>query len=120
MEFYPDVKLLHMLCAYLSVALFVTRLLLDLTGKFDWRKSALRHLPHVNDSILLTLALVLLAIGPWKPFLHQWLGIKIFSYCLLCSFWLFCHEGKVQMAYPFDIFCAVHCIFVFGVLSGEV
>ncbi|WP_288739268.1 SirB2 family protein [uncultured Rheinheimera sp.] len=96
MEFYPDVKLLHMLCAYLSVALFVTRLLLDLTGKFDWRKSALRHLPHVNDSILLTLALVLLAIGPWKPFLHQWLGIKILAIVCYVVFGFFAMKEKFR------------------------
>lgn len=79
MEFYPDVKLLHMFCAYLSAALFMVRLLLDLTGIFDWRKSTLRYLPHLNDSILLTLAFVLLAIGPWQPFVHQWLGFKILA-----------------------------------------
>ncbi|WP_233079325.1 SirB2 family protein [Rheinheimera soli] len=96
MEFYPNVKLLHMFCAYLSAALFIARLLLDLTGKFDWRKSSLRYLPHFNDSILLTLAFVLLAIGPWQPFVHQWLGIKILVIVCYVVFGFFAMKEKFR------------------------
>lgn len=34
-------------------------------------------IPHINDSLLLTFAFLLVAIGPWQPFAHAWLGIKI-------------------------------------------
>ncbi|WP_372625589.1 SirB2 family protein [Arsukibacterium sp.] len=77
MEYYLPLKHLHMLCAYLSATLFIGRLLLDMLGKPTWRHSPLRHLPHINDTLLLTLAFTLLAIGPWQPFAHQWLGFKI-------------------------------------------
>ncbi len=77
MEYYLQVKQLHMFCAYLSVGLFIGRLLLDMAGKPGWRDSPARYLPHINDSLLLTLAFTLLAIGPWQPFVHQWLGFKI-------------------------------------------
>ncbi|MDR6983525.1 putative membrane protein SirB2 [Rheinheimera pacifica] len=77
MEYYLQVKQLHMFCAYLSAGLFIGRLLLDIAGKPGWRQSPARYLPHINDSLLLTLAFTLLAIGPWQPFVHQWLGFKI-------------------------------------------
>lgn len=77
MEYYLQIKMLHMFCAYLSVTLFISRLLLDSWGKVGWRYSPVRYLPHINDSVLLTLAFTLLAIGPWQPFVHSWLGIKI-------------------------------------------
>ncbi|MBZ9611831.1 SirB2 family protein [Rheinheimera maricola] len=77
MEYYLPVKQLHMFCAYLSATLFLLRLLLDLARKPGWRQSPVRHLPHINDTLLLTLAFTLLAIGPWQPFVHQWLGFKI-------------------------------------------
>jgi uncharacterized membrane protein SirB2 len=77
MEYYLSLKQLHMLCAYLSATLFIGRLLLDMAGKSGWRASPLRHVPHINDTLLLTLAFTLLAIGPWQPFVHQWLGFKI-------------------------------------------
>ncbi|KKO46766.1 invasion protein [Arsukibacterium ikkense] len=77
MEYYLPVKTLHMFCAYLSALLFVARLLLDMAAKPGWRQSPLRYVPHVNDTLLLTLAFTLVAIGPWQPFAHQWLGFKI-------------------------------------------
>ncbi|MCS4309209.1 putative membrane protein SirB2 [Rheinheimera pacifica] len=77
MEYYLQVKQLHMFCAYLSAGLFIGRLLLDMVGKPGWRQTPARYLPHINDSLLLTLAFTLLAIGPWQPFVHQWLGFKI-------------------------------------------
>lgn len=77
MEYYLPVKQLHMFCAYLSATLFIGRLLLDMVGKPGWRQSPVRHLPHINDTLLLTLAFTLLAMGPWQPFVHQWLGGKI-------------------------------------------
>lgn len=86
MEYYLEVKQLHMFCAYLSASMFIVRLLLDMTGKPGWRLSPVRHLPHINDTLLLTLAFTLLAIGPWQPFAHQWLGFKIL---LLCGYIVF-------------------------------
>ncbi|MDX1391708.1 MAG: SirB2 family protein [Rheinheimera sp.] len=77
MEHYLQVKQLHMFCAYLSVTLFVGRLLLDMSGKPGWRASPAKYLPHINDTLLLTFAFTLLAIGPWQPFAHSWLGVKI-------------------------------------------
>lgn len=77
MEYYLPVKQLHMFCAYLSATLFLLRLLLDLAAKPGWRQSPVRYLPHINDTLLLSLAFTLLAIGPWQPFVHQWLGFKI-------------------------------------------
>ncbi|GAA0537276.1 SirB2 family protein [Rheinheimera aquimaris] len=77
MEYYIQVKQLHMFCAYLSVTLFTGRLLLDMSGMPGWRFSPARYLPHINDTLLLTFAFTLLAIGPWQPFIHAWLGVKI-------------------------------------------
>lgn len=77
MELYLTVKYMHITCALLSASLFVCRLFLDLMGKPGWRDSALRHVPHINDTLLLVLAFTLLALGHWQPFLHPWLGVKI-------------------------------------------
>lgn len=76
-EVYLSVKKLHMLCAVLTVLFFAGRLLLDACGRTGWRSSIFRWLPHINDTILLTLAMGLLALGGWQPGVHKWLGIKI-------------------------------------------
>ena len=77
MEFYLSIKYVHVTCALLSASLFIFRLLLDMIGKPGWRLSAFRYIPHINDTLLLTMAFTLLALGPWQPFAHQWLGFKI-------------------------------------------
>lgn len=105
MEYYLPLKHLHMLCAYLSATLFTGRLLLDMAGKTNWRQSPLRYLPHINDTLLLTLAFTLLAIGPWQPFSHQWLGFKIL---LLLSYIMFGFAAlKQSLAVPTRTICAV-------------
>ena len=94
-----------MLSAYLSAALFSGRLLLDMAAKPDWRQSPLRYLPHINDTLLLTLALTLLAIGPWQPFTHQWLGFKILLLLAYIGFGI--GALKQSLAVPTRTICAV-------------
>ncbi|GAB57953.1 MAG: SirB2 family protein [Pseudomonadota bacterium] len=105
MEYYLPLKQLHMFCAYLSAGLFMLRLLLDMAGKPGWRLSPVRYLPHINDTLLLTLAFTLLAIGPWQPFVHQWLGFKIL---LLLGYIVFGIGAlKQRLSLPVRAVCAV-------------
>jgi len=78
MSAYLILKHLHVTTAYLTVVLFALRLLLDAVGKPDWRKTPLRWIPHVNDTILLAAAISLLFVTPWVPLVHGWLTAKIF------------------------------------------
>lgn len=105
MEYYLTVKQLHMFCAYLSTTLFIARLLLDIAGRPGWRKSQVRHLPHFNDTLLLMLAFTLLAIGPWQPFVHQWLGFKILLLLGYIGFGV--GALKQSLAVPVRTVCAV-------------
>ncbi|PXX93674.1 invasion protein [Marinobacter vulgaris] len=74
---YLTLKSIHMLAAYLTVVLFSLRLLLDAVGKPDWRKTPLRWIPHVNDTVLLVAAIALIFVTPWMPLVHGWLTAKI-------------------------------------------
>ena len=105
MEYYLPLKHLPLLCAFLSATLFIGRLLLDVTGKPQWRHSPLRRLPHINDTLLLTLAFTLLAIGPWQPFTHQWLGFKILLLLGYIGFGV--GALKPSLAVPTRAICAV-------------
>ncbi|WP_404417514.1 SirB2 family protein [Marinospirillum sp.] len=77
METYLLIKHLHMTTAYLTAFLFLLRLGLDAAGRSGWRQSPLRWLPHINDSLLLMAALMLLALSGWMPGVHAWLTIKL-------------------------------------------
>ncbi|MCL4409252.1 MAG: SirB2 family protein [Firmicutes bacterium] len=77
MEMYLPIKSIHMLTAYITAILFVLRLVLDATGKTGWRQTPLRWVPHVNDTILLLMAVSLIALASLPVFALSWLALKI-------------------------------------------
>ncbi|WP_439256843.1 SirB2 family protein [Lonepinella sp. BR2271] len=60
---------MHVICAYLSLLLFVIRGAMQLSGK-DWRAvKPLKILPHISDTVLLATALFFFfsfGISAWK------------------------------------------------------
>ncbi|MDO6443057.1 SirB2 family protein [Marinobacter sp. 2_MG-2023] len=77
MSTYVILKTLHMSTAYLTITLFVLRLLLDAVGKPGWRQGPLRWIPHANDTVLLVAAISLLFVGGWNPLEQGWILAKI-------------------------------------------
>jgi uncharacterized membrane protein SirB2 len=77
MSSYLVLKTIHMMAAYITVVLFFGRLLLDAIGRPGWRKTSLRWLPHLNDTVLLIAAIALLFVTGWMPFVHHWLTAKV-------------------------------------------
>lgn len=77
MHWYPVLKLIHVSAALLTASLFALRLGLDAAGKPGWRATALRWLPHLNDTALLVAAIGLLLVTGWSPLLNYWLTTKI-------------------------------------------
>ncbi len=77
MEFYAPVKGIHMLAAYLTGLFLIIRLGLDALGKPNWRSTPLRWIPHVNDTILLVMAISLLVITGLNVLEHSWLLLKV-------------------------------------------
>lgn len=77
MEWYEPLKHLHRLFAYFSVGMFLLRFLADVAGHSKWRKSHWRHLPHLNDTLLLSSAVALVFITGWRPGVHFWLTLKL-------------------------------------------
>lgn len=77
MSIYVILKHAHMTAAYLTVSLLALRLLLDAVGRPGWRQSALRWIPHANDTVLLVAAISLLFVGGWNPLTQGWLLAKI-------------------------------------------
>ncbi|WP_299587379.1 SirB2 family protein [uncultured Microbulbifer sp.] len=74
---YTLIKHTHVTAAALSLSLFLLRMGLELSGKSQWRKTALRWMPHANDTLLLSAAVTLVIIGSWNPAIFPWLAVKI-------------------------------------------
>ena len=76
-EFYPEIRLVHIVAVLASGGLFAVRgLALNLGG--GWAAAApLRYLSYTIDTVLLTAALMLMTIVQQYPFVHAWLTVKV-------------------------------------------
>lgn len=76
-EFYPQIRHVHIASAIASGTLFALRGAAVLLGA-RWPLSLpLRWLSYAIDTTLLTAALMLLTILPWAMFANYWLTVKL-------------------------------------------
>lgn len=77
-EFYPQIKMVHVATVLASGLLFAVRGLLVQAGWSRWAQAApVRYLSYAIDTTLLTAALMLLTILPGALFANGWLATKI-------------------------------------------
>jgi uncharacterized membrane protein SirB2 len=79
-EFYPQIKLVHVYAVIASGLLFFLRGSAQLLGARWTMAAPLRYLSYGIDTTLLTAALMLATILRQYPFVHAWLTVKV---CLL-------------------------------------
>lgn len=76
-EFYPQIKAVHVAAVITSGSLFLLRGL-AVQGGGQWAMSApLRYLSYAIDTMLLTAALMLLTILPAAIYANGWLTVKL-------------------------------------------
>ncbi len=76
-EYYLPLRLVHIGCAMLTIALFVLRGGLMLADSPRLRSLPLRIVPHVVDTVLLASAVMLTIIVHQYPFVQAWLTTKV-------------------------------------------
>lgn len=77
MEFYPQVRAVHILAVALSGGLFAVRGLGVVAGGAWPRHALLRYGSYTVDTVLLTAALMLLTMLPGAMFANHWLTVKL-------------------------------------------
>ena len=76
-EFYPEIKAVHVGAVIASGSLFATRGGLMLARSSLANHAALRYLSYTIDTVLLTAALMLVTILHQYPFVQPWLTAKV-------------------------------------------
>ncbi|HSW08421.1 SirB2 family protein [Aquabacterium sp.] len=76
-EFYPQVRAVHIGTVLVSGALFALRGVGVLSGKAWPLAAPLRYLSYTIDTVLLTAALMLVAMLPAAVFNNHWLTVKL-------------------------------------------
>ena len=82
-EFYPQIKWVHVAAVICSGVLFALRGSAQLLGARWTMAAPLRYLSYAIDTTLLTAALMLSTILHQYPFVHAWLTVKV---CLLVAY----------------------------------
>jgi uncharacterized membrane protein SirB2 len=88
-EFYPEIKLVHVAAVIASGVLFAARGLAVLAGVRAALAWPWRWLSYSIDTVLLTAALMLSSVLRQYPFVHDWLTAKVLllvAYVVLGSF----------------------------------
>jgi len=70
MSLYLAIKYIHMLTALLSISGFILRGIWMLQSSPMLQRPLVRRLPHVNDTLLLLSALLMVFISGQYPFVH--------------------------------------------------
>jgi len=76
-EFYPDIKWVHICAVIASGSLFMLRGAGVLAGARWPMWAPLRYLTYTVDTVLLTAALMLVTILHQYPFVQAWLTVKV-------------------------------------------
>ncbi len=76
-EFYPQIKFIHILCVILSGSLFTLRGLMMLARSPYTNHIVLRRLSWTIDTTLLVAALILITLLHQYPFVQAWLTVKV-------------------------------------------
>ena len=76
-EFYPQIRSVHILAVVLSGSLFALRGLFAVAGARWPHAAPVRYLSYTIDTTLLTAALMLLTILPGAMFANGWLATKL-------------------------------------------
>jgi uncharacterized membrane protein SirB2 len=111
-EFYPQIKLVHVISVLSSGSLFALRALAVQLGQ-RWAMAApLRYFSYSVDTVLLTSALMLMTVLHQFPFVNSWLTVKVtlvVVYIVLGTFAL-----KRARTRRVRLVCAVAALLVFG------
>jgi uncharacterized membrane protein SirB2 len=111
-EFYPQIKLVHVSAVIASGLLFLLRGLAVQLGSRWAMFAPVRYLSYTIDTILLTAALMLSAMLHMYPFVHSWLTVKVVLlvvYIVLGSFAL--KRGRTQRT---RLICWIAALLVYG------
>ena len=76
-EFYPEIRWMHIAAVLTSGGLFAMRGIAMLAGVRWYMAGPLRYLSYTIDTVLLTAAMMLSSILRMYPFVHSWLTVKV-------------------------------------------
>lgn len=112
-EFYAEVRLVHIWAVIASGSLFALRgLALNLGA--SWPKVApLRYLSYTVDTVLLTAALMLMTIVQQYPFVDAWLTVKVLLLVVYVAIGVYAFRTRRSTTMRWTAWLAALAVFLF-------
>ncbi|MBL0163921.1 MAG: SirB2 family protein [Xanthomonadales bacterium] len=112
-EFYPQIKFVHILCVILSGSLFAARRLMMLADSPWTNHIVLRRLSWTIDTTLLVAALMLIMIMHQYPFVQAWLTVKVVMLVVYIVLGVFALKRGRTRAARLGFYVAALLVFLF-------
>lgn len=105
---YLTIKIIHIVCAALSISGFFARGILMIRGSALLHKRFIKITPHIIDTLLLASAVTLAVMSSQYPITHNWLSAKVFGlvFYIGLGLWAF-RFGKTQQQKTIAWTCAL-------------
>lgn len=112
-EFYSEIRLVHIAAVLLSGSLFLVRGLALLWGASWTRAAPLRYLGYSLDTVLLTAALMLMTITQQYPFVDAWLTVKLLLLIVYIAMGMAAFGQSVPQPRRFGLWLAALAVYAF-------
>lgn len=109
---YLGIKHSHLFFITMTFILFNLRFWLRTMKPEKPLPSALRFVPHINDTLLLFSGMMLMQIGHWQPFgASKWLGVKLFLVLVYIILGVICLRSRPRSPKWFALYAvSIACI----------
>lgn len=118
MTFYETLKLAHISCVVISGSLFIYRYARLSLHPDQALPKALKVLPHINDTVLLSCAIGMLVLIGLNPFTTPWLLAKIVALLLYIVLGAICMRSLPGSRRQSISFVAAISVFAYILLVG--
>ena len=112
-EFYPEIRLVHVVGVLASGALFLLRGAALFAGARWARAAPLRYLGYTVDTVWLTAALMLMNIVEQFPVRHAWLTTKVGLLVVYVALGLAAFGHAAPPRVRFGCWCAALAVYAF-------
>ena len=112
-EFYPEIRLVHIWAVAASGGLFALRGLALTLGAAWPRAAPLRYLSYTIDTVLLTAALMLMTVVQQYPFVDAWLTVKVLLLVVYIGIGIYAFRPKRSRAVRLAAWLAALVVFGF-------
>lgn len=113
------IKTIHIATAIISISLFCLRMFWVVKKPEMMESKWVKIVPHVNDTVLLVMAIMLAMAYQQYPFIHHWLTAKVIALLLYIVLGTFALKRAKELKHKLIFFVLAVMTFAYIVIVAE-